>query len=344
MEKLRIPEPYSAGILLTYKCTSACKHCLYACSPEWKADFLSLEDAERILSQLAEKMRGKYPFPDRIGVNDGIHFTGGEPFLNFNLLLQLVQIASELDMPSRFVETSAAWCINDRTTRERLLALREAGLHGILISANPFTLEYVPFERTERAVRIAREIFPAHNVIVYQGVFYEEFRSMGIRGTLPFDEYLHTSGRGLRYMELLPGGRVSYMLPDLFRHYPATYFFGSSCRQELIREWHIHVDNYGNFIPGYCAGLSLGDARELDVLCRDGINLDERPVLKALLTDLKALYDLGKQFGYEEREEGYVSKCHLCLDIRRHLVRQGDFKELQPLAFYERLGDSSTML
>ncbi|HEY65920.1 MAG TPA: radical SAM protein [Caldilineae bacterium] len=338
MEKLYIPEPYSAGILLTYKCTSACKHCLYACSPEWKADFLSLEDAERILSQLAEKMRGKYPFPGRIGVNDGIHFTGGEPFMNFELLLQVVRIAAELDMPSRFVETNAAWCIDDETTREKLRALREAGLHGILISANPFTLEYVPFERTERAARIAREVFPPYNVIVYQGLFYEQFRQLGLKGTLVFEDYLRIGGGALQYMELFASGRAAYALSYLFPRHPAERFFGMSCRNELIRDWHIHVDNYGNFMPGFCGGLSLGDARELDTLCREGIDLDERPVLKALLTDLKDLYDLGKQFGYEEMEEGYVSKCHLCLDIRRHLVQRGDFKELQPRVFYEHLG------
>ncbi|NOZ29450.1 MAG: 4Fe-4S cluster-binding domain-containing protein [Chloroflexi bacterium] len=337
MERLYIPEPYSAGILLTYKCTSACKHCLYACSPQWKADFLSLGDAERILSQLAERMRGKYPFPERIGVNDGIHFTGGEPFMNFERLLQVVRIAAELDMPSRFVETNAAWCIDDEVTRGKLLALREAGLHGILISANPFTLEYVPFERTERAARIAREVFPPYNVIVYQELFYEQFRQLGLKGTLGFGEYLRGAGYVLRYMELFASGRAAYALAHLFPHHPAERFFGVSCRDDLIREWHIHVDNYGNFMPGFCGGLSLGDARELDALCRDGVDLDERPVLRALLTDLRDLYELGRRFGYEEREEGYVSKCHLCLDIRRHLVQQGDFQELQPQAFYEHL-------
>jgi hypothetical protein len=97
------------------------------------------------------------------------------------------------------------------------------------------------------------------------------------------------------------------------------------------------VDNYCNFVPGYCGGLSLGDARNLDAICR-GIDLDELPVLKALLSSLGDLYDLGQQFGYEERE-GYISKCHLCLDIRRHLARRGEFKELRPRAFYERLED-----
>jgi hypothetical protein len=336
MNKLPIPEPFSGGILLSYKCTGACKHCMYACSPRWDADWLSVEDAEIILSQLAEKLGDRYPASGRIGVNEGIHFTGGEPFLNFDLLLQLTEIADRLGIPSTFVETNCFWCQGDETTREKLVALKRAGLDGILISANPFILEQTPFERTERAVRISQQVFGG-NVIVYQRFFYDQFRQLGLKGTLAFEDYLKTAGHGLQYVELFANGRVPYKLAHLYERYPAKHFFGASCQRELIRDWHIHVDNYCHFVPGYCGGLSLGDARNLDVLCR-GIDLDELPVLKALLSSLGDLYDLGQQFGYEERE-GYISKCHLCLDIRRHLARWGEFKELRPRAFYERLED-----
>jgi hypothetical protein len=276
------------------------------------------------------------PYPGRIGVNEGIHFTGGEPFLNFDLLLRLTETAKRVGIPTTFVETNAFWCRDDEGTRGRLTRLKHAGLDGILVSANPFILEQIPFERTERAVRISREVFGG-NAIVYQHFFYEQFRGLGLRGTLAFEDYLTRAGHGLQHVELFASGRVPYKLAALYEHYPASRFLRASCRRELIRDWHIHVDNYCNFIPGYCGGLSLGDARELDAICR-GINLDERPVLAALLTSLGELYRLGQQFGYEERD-GYISKCHLCLDIRAHLARQGDFKELKPRAFCERLED-----
>jgi len=336
VDKLAVPEPFSGGILLSYKCTSSCRHCLYACSPAWKADWLSLSDAEAILTQLAASLRGKYPDFGSVGVNQGIHFTGGEPFLNFDLLLEVTAIAHRLGIPSTFVETNCVWCIDDETTRDKLKQLKEAGLQGILISANPFIVEYVPFARIQRAVRIALEVFPG-NVMVYQRFFYEQFRRMGLQGTLPFHEYLQRAGHGLHHAELLPGGRVAYKLGDLLQQHPAEHFFAAACRQELIRDWHIHVDNYCNFVPGYCAGISLGDARDLDALCQ-GIRLDQLPVLRALLTGMEELYRLGEEFGYEV-QDGYVSKCHLCLDIRRHLVKVGEFKELRPKEFYEHLED-----
>lgn len=335
MSLISVPELYSVGIFLTYKCSGACRHCLYACSPRWDADWLSLEDARIILAQLAQMLPRPF-LPGRIGVNDGLHFSGGEPFLNFDLLLQLTETAQRLGIATLFVETNGFWCTDDDKTREQLVALKEAGLDGILISANPFILERVPFERTERAARIAREVFGS-NVIVYQAFFYEQFKRLGLKGTLSFDEYVKMAGSSLQYVELFASGRAPYKLAHLYRHYPASRFFGISCRQELIRDWHVHIDNYGNFIPGYCGGLSLGDARDLRAL-RRGIDLDTMPVLQALLTDLKALYELGLKFGYQERE-GYVSRCHLCVDIRRHLARTGEFQELKPRAFYERLED-----
>lgn len=170
MNRLSIPEPFSGGILLSYKCNSPCKHCMYAGSPRWKRSWLSPDDAERILSQLAAKLRGRYPYRDRIGVNYGMHFTGAEPFLNFELLLKVREIASRLSIPSTFVETNCFWCEDDESTREILVRLKRNGLRGILISANPFVIEQIPFERIERAAKISEEILDG-NVMIYQRFF-----------------------------------------------------------------------------------------------------------------------------------------------------------------------------
>jgi hypothetical protein len=55
--------------------------------------------------------------------------------------------------------------------------------------------------------------------------------------------------------------------------------------------------------------------------------------------DVRGLLRFAQDFGYQERGGGYVSKCDLCLDIRRFLVTQGDFEELCPREFYEYLDD-----
>nr|MDO8079362.1 radical SAM protein [Candidatus Freyarchaeota archaeon] len=132
---------------------------MYACSPAWSADWISEGDLERVLTQLSPVILPSPLGPDRVGINYGLHFTGGEPFLNFDLLVKAVGMAHGLGIPSLFVETNSFWCANDWGTRDKFARLRDSGLDGLLISVNPFILEQVPFERTERAVRIGREVF-----------------------------------------------------------------------------------------------------------------------------------------------------------------------------------------
>ena len=209
----------------------------------------------------------------------------------------------------------------------------------MLVSVNPFILEQVPFERTERAIRIGRQIFH-ENLITYQEFFQSQFERLGIRGALSFEEYMRRAGPHvlLENVELLPMGRAAYALSHLYRKYPPQQFFAESCREELTRGWHVHVDNYCNYMTGYCGGISLGDARDIASICQ-GIDLNERPILKALATDLKTLFELSvRAFKYKQRREGYISKCHLCVDIRRHIAQETDeFQELRPREFYHHL-------
>jgi hypothetical protein len=310
---------------------------MYSCSPDWKADWISEGDAEKILFHLAGRIKASPHGPNSININYGLHFTGGEPFLNFDLLLTLVQRAQDFKIPSTFVETNCFWCIDDKTTREKLMHLKEAGLKGLLISVNPFITEKVPFERTERAIREGKEVF-GRSVIVYQEFFHDQFKRLGITRTISFQEYVQRSRDSLRSIELLPMGRVAYTLGHLYRRFSARKFFDESCMEELTRPWHVHIDNYCNYMTGYCGGISLGDARNLDLLCQ-GIDLNEYPILGALVTDMKRLYEFAvKEFGYKDQEEGYISKCHLCVDIRKHIAKQTEkFKELKPREFYFHL-------
>jgi hypothetical protein len=96
-------------------------------------------------------------------------------------------------------------------------------------------------------------------------------------------------------------------------------------------------------MTGYCGGISLGDARDITAICQ-GIDLQEHPILNALATGLQTLFELGiSAFNYKERRDGYVSKCHLCVDLRRHIAQQTDeFQELRPREFYHHIEQLGT--
>jgi hypothetical protein len=341
MTRVKVPQPISGGLLLSYKCSAACRHCMYACSPKWKADWISREDLEAVLSQLARRIQPS-PWGSRtMSLNHGLHFTGGEPFLNFKLLVEAVEIAEELGIPSTFVETNCSWCTNDESTREKLRLLKETGLKGILISVNPFYAEYVPFERTKRCIRVSEEVF-GRNVMVYQAAYYHRFKQLGIKEKMPLEDYIEmTRGERLtQQVELFLMGRAAHQLQEFYPTYPARLLFNEPCQPSFLRNWHNHFDNYGNFMPGYCGGISLGHWKNLDTLEKEGIDLDEHPILRFLIAeDVQRLLHFAEDFGYRESEAGYLSKCDLCLDIRIHLVSRGDFAELSPKEFYTHLGD-----
>lgn len=63
------------------------------------------------------------------------------------------------------------------------------------------------------------------------------------------------------------------------------------------------------------------------------------PILEILLRrGLRELYELGLRSGFVPRRKGYVSPCHLCLDLRLHLYfHEKAYDELYPAFFYEEL-------
>jgi hypothetical protein len=313
---------------------------MYVCSPKWNADWISQKDLEMVLSLLAGQIRPSPWGNQSVSLNYGLHFTGGEPFLNFDLLLKAVVIADELGIPSTFVETNCYWCRNDAETGERLQLLKENGLKGILISVNPFYAEYIPFERTKRCISISREVF-GENMMVYQLEYYHRFEQFGITQRISLEDYLQLTNKEnlTERVELFLMGRATQKLRKFYPRYPAQSFFDEPCRPPFLRNWHNHFDNYGNFMPGYCGGISLGHWQNLNTLTKHGIDLGEYPVLRFLLAeDLRGLFRFARDFGFQESPEGYVSKCDLCLDLRKYLVSIRDFHELSPKEFYLHVG------
>jgi hypothetical protein len=261
--------------------------------------------------------------------------------LRFDLLLRGTRIATELGIPSTFVETNCYWCTRDDTTRARLEQLKASGLRGIMISVNPYYLEFVPFERTERAIRIALQVFE-ENVMIYQWSYFRAFRRLGITGKVPLRDYLDLMrGEDLaERVEMFLAGRTVYSLSELYPQYPPEYFFDEACQPPFLRSWHNHFDNYGNWMPGYCAGISLGGWRDLDELLARGVDLDQHPILAYLAEgDLRGLLSFAEGLGYARCGEGYISRCHLCLDIRMHLSAEERFEELAPREFYTRVAE-----
>ena len=86
-------------------------------------------------------------------------------------------------------ETNCFWCTSVEVARERFLELKAAGLEGVLVSANPFVVEHVPFDRVEKGVAAALEVFGERGTLVYHPVYLRALGALGVRGTLKFEDY-----------------------------------------------------------------------------------------------------------------------------------------------------------
>lgn len=326
----RVLRPRDLGIILSYRCPCACQHCLYNCGPGWK-DWMTVET----LGEALESARACGP-----GVQ--VHLTGGEPFLNFDLLQEGVRIARTLGIP-RYVETNAGWCTDEDRTRERFTALRDAGLQAVLISCSPFHAEHIPPARTIRAIEQALAVFGPAGVIVYLPEWLALVQSFGVDTTTPLSRYVERYGQMSASRMLwdgygiIPGGRAGYALGQFARKRPAPAFQGHTCRTEILYAPHSHLDLYGHYISGFCGGLTVGDWHELPRV-RTDLAAGRLPPLVATLVRAGpyGLFQMAvAEYGYAELPAGYAGKCHLCVDVRQHLVQRAEFAELRPRAFYD---------
>ena len=130
----------SAGLMLTYQCNAACEFCYYHCSPR-KGGLMPVETciaAWRSLKILA-------------GDEAKIHLTGGEPFLYWDHLVEILREGREQSLgPVDLVETNGFWATDDRLIAERLETLVALGVQRLKISVDPFHQEYVDIEPARR--------------------------------------------------------------------------------------------------------------------------------------------------------------------------------------------------
>ncbi len=325
----------SCGIMLSYRCQCGCRHCVYACGPRWQG-WMSREQLEALLLGLRETWENPR----------GLHLAGGEPFLNFDLLLWAVERCRRYGLPMEYVETNAGWCTSYEEAREKFRLLREAGLSRILISCSPFHAETVPLRRTLTAYQAAREVFGPQGVILYMARFVDLIRALDTDRPVPLKRWLEAYGlreAGRLFWEgyqLFSGGRAGFELGALTARYPWEAFRGLTCSFEILSSRHAHFDPYGNYIPLFCGGLSLGTVgRDLPAFVAR-YDPEGSPIVKLLVQE--GPFGLAewakKEFGFRPDPRGYAGKCHLCVATRAFLAESGEeFPELSPRDFYRNL-------
>ena len=313
----------SAGLLLTYKCTCACEFCYYNCSPD-KDGLMPVETAIGAWHSL------------RILAGDDarIHITGGEPFLYWDHLQEILKEAkSERLGKADLIETNGFWATTDTIAAQRLRRLDELGMHRLKISIDPFHQEYVDIEPARRLAQMAIEILGSDRVQIRWRKYLEN--PIEIKGLSPAErERLY-----LRAMKDYPcrfTGRAAGKLAELVAVEPIEKLAGLNCKSDFLGAKGVHIDPFGNVFSGTCSGIIIGNVGRTPL---EEIWKQFTPTRYALINTLfnlgpAGLFEAAVKRGFKE-ETAYADKCHLCTQIRQFLFDNGLEKvEIGPAECY----------
>lgn len=301
----------SAGLLLTYKCNSKCVFCYYNCSPS-QGGLMPIETA--ISSWQSLKTLA--------GNTCRIHITGGEPFLFWDHLLEILKEGKkeklgEVDM----IETNGFWAVDDKITRERITALTELGMRRLKISCDPFHQEYVDIEPVERLAAIAKELLGTERVQVR----WEKYLTnpVNIKG-------LSTSERRQQYLCAIKDypcrftGRAARKLCELVASKPVDAFSSQNCKSVFLGSRGVHIDPFGNVFSGTCSGIIIGNVNQNPL--EDIWERFDPPPRELIGTLFEAgpagLLKMSESLGYKPLPF-YADKCHICTSVREFLFHKG---------------------
>lgn len=240
-----------AAILFTYRCSIACRHCLFGCGTQRPDVAMDPERCVRYLGHLLELGRV-------------VHIAGGEAMLYWNTLKEVILLAERRGVSPHFIETNCSFAGDDALVRERFAFLKDHGVMGILISADPYHQEFVTPEYSLRAQHIGREIFGAENVWE-PGVSADDVREFAciVKDEQRLSEYVRAhpptftgsaAHQLVRLIEPKPLEEILYETGTDGRRQSVT------CAKDLGLEsiWEVHIDVYDN-IQTNC-GLIFGKA------------------------------------------------------------------------------------
>ncbi|MGA2322500.1 MAG: radical SAM protein [Sedimentisphaerales bacterium] len=331
----------NAGLLLTYKCNARCEFCYYNCSPE-QGGLMPVEMAINAWQSLK----------DLAGDGTKIHITGGEPFLYWDKLIEILREAKKSNLgPVDMIETNGFWAVNEKIVKDRLKVLDEFGMRRLKISCDPFHQEYVAIEPVRRLAKTAKEVI-GHDRVLVRWEKYLPDRQAGLDKPLTklTAEHAETAEknnsltsansavsavnqRNKRYVEALNDypcrfmGRAAGMIAELVASQTVEQIAAQNCSNAILDAKGVHIDPYGNIFSGTCSGIIVGNIakRPLAEIWQNWQPSDDKVIETLFNSGPAGLLDEAIQAGYKPAQ-CYAGKCHLCTSIRQFFFDKGLYK------------------
>lgn len=301
----------SAGLLLTYKCNCACDFCYYNCRPD-KNGLMSVDTAVSAWQSL------------KILAGDSakIHITGGEPFLYWDRLQEILQEAKSKKLGRvDLIETNGFWGTSEKITEQLLKRLDELGMRRLKISTDPFHQEYVNIEPVRRLANMASEMLGSDRVLVRWRKYLEDPIEMK---SLALDERKRQYVSAIKDYPCRFTGRAAGRLAELVASKSTETLAAVNCRSDFLAAKGVHIDPFGNVFSGTCSGIVIGNVNQtrLEDIWKQ-FHPDRRDFIRTLFNfGPFGLLDKAARMGYK-RARAHADKCHLCTSIRQFFFDNG---------------------
>ena len=317
--------PVYSGIITNYVCTAACRHCMFASGPDCPKEFITPDTAERIAALLEEAGTAS------------VHIGGGEPFMNFGALCDTVKALHRHGIGIDYIETNGFWAVKEDFIRDRLRTLKKIGVDCIMVSVDPFHIEYVPLERVLRLCNLLDE--EGFDYFIWQQRFLKKLLKLDLASVHTKEEL--EAALGKHYITdtaaeygLGMNGRALAIAAELYEKKPAEAYLNEPSCRKILRPQHCHIDLYGNAVPSGCPGLC---AAAEDYL-QENIPAETYPVMARLVTEgVGGLYRYACRLGFVPDPAGYATRCALCYALRSWLLKHVPSADLSPACFYENM-------
>lgn len=133
------------GITVTQKCTAKCAICCSECG----IDKTSVIDKDALIEYLST-------CKDIEAINT-IGFSGGEVFLYYDFLLEMVKFVAEMGKKST-VLSNGFWADTFENTINKLALLKNSGVTQVALSYDEFHEDYIPLKNVRNYIKASKEL------------------------------------------------------------------------------------------------------------------------------------------------------------------------------------------
>jgi organic radical activating enzyme len=354
----------SAGLLLTYKCNAACDFCYYCCGPQ-NDGLMTVETAIRAWRGL-KKLAGDSG-PAVSAVEPRIHLTGGEPFLYFERLCEILEAAKKENLGEvDIIETNGYWAgateekdidshrdhRDDYSHRGHPSSPDESGFAGTGRDIDKKQIDFIRdrLRRLDkfgmRRLKISTDPFHQEYVDIEQVRLLAKVAKEVLgdeRVMVRWEKYLEqpVEMKGVTRQELEKNylqaidaypvrltGRAAGKLAELRASKTVEELSGANCSGAFLGAKGVHIDPFGNVFSGTCSGIILGNVNQKPL---DEIWRQFDPREKEFIS---ILFESGPTGLLEEAikagyepKKKYADKCHLCTSIRQFMLGKGIYSD-----------------